>query len=48
VLGHNQDPANQSDSLQGAIDDLRVYNRLLTPEEVKSLANADATEQPIK
>ncbi|MGI8981926.1 MAG: protein kinase domain-containing protein [Pirellulaceae bacterium] len=48
VLGHNQDPANPSDSLQGALDDLRVYNRLLTAEEVKSLANLQAQQEPAK
>ena len=48
VLGHNQDPANPGDSLQGALDDLRVYNRLLTLEEVKSLANMDAKPEPTK
>jgi len=48
VLGHNQDPANPSDSLQGALDDLRVYNRLLTPEEVKSLANMEPKTEPSK
>jgi serine/threonine protein kinase len=48
VLGHNQDPANPSDSLQGALDDLRVYNRLLTTEEVKSLANMERNTEPSK
>ena len=48
VLGHNQDPGNPSDSLQGALDDLRIYNRLLTPEEVKSLADVDPKPEPSK
>ncbi len=37
VFGHNVDLANHNDSLFGALDDLRVYDRLLSPIEVQQL-----------
>jgi len=38
VFGHNQDPGNQSDSLNGLIDEIRVYGRMLTADEIAQLA----------
>jgi len=38
TIGHNQGVAVQTDSLHGLLDDLRAYNRLLTPAEVVALA----------
>jgi ELWxxDGT repeat protein len=45
VIGHSTDLANRTDSFHGAIDDLRVYNRVLTDEDIALLA-AQGTPQP--
>src|SRR4029079_772106 len=37
VLGHNVDWGNHADTWKGLIDDLRIYNRLLSPAEIKAL-----------
>lgn len=39
VFGHSSDLGNTTDSLHGALDDLRVYNRLLTDDDVALLAS---------
>lgn len=38
VFGHNFDLTNANDSLNGLLDDLRVYDRLLAPGEIADLA----------
>ncbi len=38
VFGHNQDLSNPNDSLNGLLDDLRIYDRLLAPSEIAELA----------
>ncbi len=38
VFGHNQDPGNHNDSFNGLLDDVRVYKRILTADEVAQLA----------
>jgi hypothetical protein len=40
VFGHNQDSRNHQDSFVGILDDVRVYRRLLTPDEAVLLAGA--------
>ena len=37
MFAHNQDPANQNDSFNGLYDDMRIYDRLLTPDDVEAL-----------
>ncbi|MGI8978404.1 MAG: LamG-like jellyroll fold domain-containing protein [Pirellulaceae bacterium] len=38
AFGHNQDQSNPSDSLHGELDELKIYDQVLTPAEVKQLA----------
>src|SRR5438477_11912877 len=48
IFGHNSDLSNNNDSLHGLLDDLRVYNRLLTDDDIALLANqgtSDPTHQ---
>jgi len=44
IVGHSSNPANHNDTLRGALDDLRVYDRLLTDEDVAALSNLGTTE----
>jgi mono/diheme cytochrome c family protein len=44
VLGHNADPRNHGDTLNGLLDDVRVYKRILTPEDVAKLARYGVAE----
>lgn len=44
VIGHSTNPANSNDTLKGAIDDLRVYGRLLTDEDIAALASMGIPE----
>jgi len=37
VFGHAHDLSNNQNSLRGALDDLRVYNRVLTDEDIALL-----------
>jgi len=37
VFGHQGDPNNHGDSLSGQLDELRIYNRLLSAAEVDAL-----------
>ena len=37
IMGHNESTGNPSDQLDGAIDDMRVYDRLLSAQEVALL-----------
>ena len=37
ILAHNQDVSNQKDSFPGRLDDLRIYDRMLTPNDVSAL-----------
>jgi hypothetical protein len=46
LFGHSTDLVNTTDSLQGALDDLRVYNRLLTDEDIAQLASL-GTPEPV-
>lgn len=50
MLAHNSDPQNHGDSFVGAIDDVRIYDRVLSEEEVQTLSAAGAAsaseEQP--
>src|SRR6185295_18107416 len=39
VLGHSEDLTNTDDNWNGLLDDVRIYNRLLTPREVGILAS---------
>ncbi|MBW3598402.1 MAG: LamG domain-containing protein, partial [Planctomycetes bacterium] len=41
VFGHNRDPGNPRDTFRGQLDDIRIYGRILTPEEIAQLAGAD-------
>ncbi|MBW3596912.1 MAG: trypsin-like peptidase domain-containing protein [Planctomycetes bacterium] len=41
VIGHLGDPDNPRGTLQGQIDDLRVYSRVLGDEEIKQLAGVE-------
>ena len=38
VLGHNGDPNNAKDSLNGLMDEVRLYGRVLSPQEAATLA----------
>src|SRR5205085_12374462 len=38
AFGHSTDLANRTDSLNGLLDDLRVYDRLLTDDDIALLA----------
>lgn len=42
TVGHNQDPRNHGDTLNGIIDELRIYKRVLAPQEVERLASIGA------
>jgi hypothetical protein len=44
VFGHSSDLSNTNDSLHGLLDDLRVYNRLLTDDDVALLASQGQPE----
>lgn len=46
VLGHNGDGNNHTDSLNGRLDDVRVYDRILTPVEAALLAGVDTFVDP--
>lgn len=46
VLGHNTDGRNHKDTLRGAIDELRIYNRVLSAAEVDSLAGGAGQSPP--
>lgn len=37
IIGHHPDMGNTIDTWKGLIDDLRIYNRLLSPAEIQSL-----------
>ncbi len=37
VFAHNQGPGNQNDTFIGLFDDFRVYDRILTPDDVFAL-----------
>lgn len=37
VFGHNQDPGNPIGTLNGQLDEIRIYNRILTPLEIAQL-----------
>jgi len=39
VFGHNENPNAQLDGLNGALDELRIYNRLLSTSEIASLSH---------
>ncbi len=39
VFGHNQGPGNTNGSWHGALDEIQVYNRILSPTEVSQLAS---------
>ena len=36
-FGHNQDPNNQLDGLNGQLDEIRIYDRVLSSSEIKQL-----------
>ncbi|MEQ8209820.1 MAG: LamG domain-containing protein [Lacipirellulaceae bacterium] len=38
VFGHQGDPSNHNDSLNGLLDDIRIYDRLLLESEISNLA----------
>jgi S1-C subfamily serine protease len=40
IIGHHEDVNNHGDSWDGLIDDVRIYKRLLSPQEVKALWDA--------
>lgn len=42
AFGHNQDPRNSRDTLYGVLDEIRLYNRLLSREQVAQLASQAA------
>ena len=44
VIGHHYDLSNGDQSLHGALDDLRVYNRLLKDEDIAQLASLGTPE----
>jgi hypothetical protein len=44
VFGHNFDPNNQNDTLNGVLDEVRLYNRLLSADEAAQLANVGKTK----
>ena len=37
VFGHNQDPGNTNDTLNGQMDEIRIYNRVLSPSDIMQL-----------
>ncbi len=37
VFGHNQDPNNTNDTLNGQLDEIRIYNRVLTQADIQQL-----------
>ncbi len=39
IFGHNQDTRNQKGSLDGLLDDFRIYDRILEPDEIAELAS---------
>lgn len=39
VFGHNQDPNNTNGSFHGALDEIQIYNRVLSANEASSLAS---------
>ena len=41
AFGHNQDPNNASDTLRGELDELKIYDRVITASEVRKLAAAE-------
>lgn len=45
AFGHNVDTGNHGDSLNGMLDDMRVYRRLLTAEEAAKLVKFGAKEE---
>ncbi len=38
VFGHNQGPGNTNDTLNGQLQDIRIYNRVLSPADIMQLA----------
>jgi hypothetical protein len=42
IIGHSENTTTTTDSYNGLLDDLRVYNRLLTPNDAKALYYAGA------
>jgi VCBS repeat-containing protein len=45
VIGHHEDLGNHGQTLDGALDDFRMYHRVLTDEDIAALANL-GTPQP--
>jgi len=41
MIGHNINPGNHVDTWRGLLDDLRIYNRLLTTDEVRTMAGRE-------
>ncbi|HEX3726487.1 MAG TPA: LamG-like jellyroll fold domain-containing protein [Pirellulales bacterium] len=37
VFGHNQGPGNTNDTLNGQLDEIRIYNRILSPTDIMQL-----------
>jgi hypothetical protein len=42
IIGHSENSSTPTDSFNGLLDDLRVYNRLLNPNDAKALYYAGA------
>ncbi len=38
VFGHNQDPSNANDALNGQLDEIRIYDRVLSAADIAQLA----------
>lgn len=43
VFGHNQGPGNTNDTLNGQLDDIRIYNRVLSQADIRELVPEPST-----
>jgi hypothetical protein len=44
VIGHSEDLSNHNETLHGALDDLRIYDRVLTDDDIAQLASMGTPE----
>ncbi len=48
VIGHPENPVNYlGDNWRGALDDVRIYNRLLTPKDIRAMYEEAGIELPM-
>ena len=46
IIGHNESPAQHGDHWFGELDDIRIYNRLLSADDVRELFQSAPAEPP--